>query len=132
MARTAQTPSITSAQAKFILEKLIDEGRVTAADVRRQLAGMWEEMNALERRIAELRGAAANVHPIRAVKRAAKTVAKKTRKLSAKTRASYQLQGQFLGYLHQIKKTQRAKYKRMAKEKGREQAVAAMKTALGK
>ena len=57
---------------------------------------------------------------------------KKTRKLSAKTRASYQLQGQYLGYMRQIPERQRVKYKTMAKTEGRESAVAAMKKALGK
>ena len=132
MARRAQAPSLSSGEARYVLEKLIDEGKVSARDVRETMAGMWEEMNFLERRLSELRGSAATVHPIRAVKRAAKTIAKKTRNLSAKTRASYQLQGQYLGYMHQIPERQRAKYKKMAKTESREAAVAAMKKALGK
>lgn len=124
---------MTGSQAHYVLEKLIDEGNVSAAEVRRHLGGMWKEMNALQRRIAELRGfVAPAAHPVRAVKRAVKAVRKKTRKLSAETRAMYRLQGQYLGYMRQIPKAKRAKYKAMVKKDGREAAIAAMKKALGK
>ena len=135
MARRAEPPSLSAGEARYVLEKLIDEGKVTARDVREHVASMWEEMNFIERRLSELRGTAVGTtvtHPVRSVKRAAKTIAKKTRKLSAKTRASYQLQGQYLGYMRQISERERGKYKRMAKTDGRENAVAAMKKALGK
>ena len=132
MGRSAEVPAITGGQAKFVLEKLIDEKKVTAADVRRHLASMWDEMNALERRISELRGIASAVHPVRRLKRVVKRATARTRTLSAKTRASYRLQGQFLGYLRQIPERDRGKYKKMAKNDGREGAVAAMKAALGK
>lgn len=135
MARRAQAPSLTSGEARYVLEKLIDEGKVSARDVREHVASMWEEMNFIERRLSELRGTTVGrtvAHPVRSVKRAAKKIAKKTRNLSAKTRASYQLQGQYLGYMRQIPERQRAKFKKMAKADGRENAVAAMKKVLGK
>jgi hypothetical protein len=133
MARKAQVPAVTAGQSRYILEKLIDEGKVSAADVRRHLASIWDEMNAIERRMSELRGLAEPLkHPVRAARKAAKQIKKATRKLSAKTRASYQLQGQYLGYMRQISERDRGKYKKMAKEEGREKAVAAMKKALGK
>ena len=133
MAKTAQVPSITGSQAKYILEKLIDERKVTASDVRLAISGMWEEMSFIERRIAELRDAGAPLaHPVRAAKQVAKTVRKKARRISAKTHASFQLQGQYLGYMRQIPEREKAKFKAMAKKDGREKAVAAMKKRLGK
>ena len=42
-----KVPSVTSNPARYILEKLIDNGEVTAAHVRRNLACMWNEMSAL-------------------------------------------------------------------------------------
>jgi hypothetical protein len=135
MARRAETPTLSSGEARYVLERLIDEGKVTARDVREHVGAMWEEMNFIEKRLSELRGSAIGqtvAHPVRTMRRAAKKIAKKTRKLSAKTRASYQLQGQYLGYMRQIPERQRAKYKKMAKAESREAAVAAMKKALGK
>ncbi len=133
MARPQTVPALTSAQARYVLEKLIDERKVSAADVRRHLGGMWREMSFLEKRLAELRSMIEPVkHPVRAVKRALTKAKRARRKLSATTRASYKLQGQYLGYMKQIAVKDRAKFKRMAKEQGREKAVAAMKKALGK
>jgi hypothetical protein len=59
---------------------------------------------------------------------------KKARKkvVSAAGKASQRLQGQYLGYMRQIAKAKRAIYKKISKEKGREEAIAAMKKALGK
>lgn len=134
VARQRSTPELTANQARYILEKLVDERTVSAADVRRHLAGMWQEMGALERRISELRGVVSEVHPIRAAKRAAKQVvagAKKVRrtmkKASAEVMASRRLQGQYIAAIRQLPKTQRAKYAKIAKQEGREKAIAAIK-----
>lgn len=139
MARKARFPSLSLTQAGFVLEKLIDEGKVAATDVRRHLGSIGSEISNLEKRLSELRDAMPGSvkHPVRAARSARKTltkVAKKVRKraLSAQAKASQQIQGQYLGYMRQIKKTARAKYKAISKELGRVEAIAAMKKALGK
>jgi hypothetical protein len=134
MAGKARLPSLSSSQARYILEKLIDERKVSAADIQRHLAGMWQEMSFVEKRIAELRELTQPIkHPIRTVRAARKRVkAAAKRVVSAETKASRQIQGQYLGYMRQIPKTARAKYKVLAKKVGREQAIAAMRKALGK
>jgi TolA-binding protein len=133
MARTAQVPSLSPRQALYILEKLIDERKVTADDVRRHLAGMWQEMSVLEKRIEELRGFTQPIaHPVRAARKTREKVKRAVKRLSAERRASQQLQGQYLGYMRQIPETQRERYKKIATTEGRERAVAAMKIALGK
>ena len=77
---------LSSHQAYYILEKLVDEKIVSAADIRRHLAGMWQEMSALERRIAELRDMAEPMrHPIRAAKRVVRKVKKAAKKPAAKS-----------------------------------------------
>jgi hypothetical protein len=134
MARKAQIPPITAGQARYILSKLIDEGTVSADDVRRHIAGMWEEMNFLERRVSELRGMAEPLrHPVRAARKVkAKLKSAAKRVMTAERKASQQLQGQYLGYISQIPKNAREKYQRIAKADGREQAIAAMRKALGR
>lgn len=134
MPRPTKVPALTASQARYILEKLIDEKTVTAADIRRHVSGMWEEMNALEKRIAELRGIASNVHPIRAAKRTASRVAssvtrtgRKARRVSAEVMASRKLQGQYIAAIRRVPKSQRAKYAKIAKEEGREKAIAAIR-----
>jgi hypothetical protein len=47
-------------------------------------------------------------------------------------KASQQLPGQYLGYVRQIPKTQRAKFRNISQAQGREKAIAAMNKQLGK
>jgi hypothetical protein len=133
MPRQATVPALTTSQTRYVLEKLIDEGKVTAADVRRHIAGMWSEMNSLERRLAELRAMIEPArHPVRAIKKVAKSLTKAKRKITAKGRASYRLQGLYVAHIRQIPERERARFKKMAKQDGRERAVAEMKKRLGK
>ncbi len=41
---------------------------MSAADERRHLAGIWQEMNFPEKRLSELRGVVGSVHPVGAAK----------------------------------------------------------------
>jgi hypothetical protein len=133
MPKRPTVPPLTSSQTKYVLEKLIDEGKVTAADVRRHLSGMWSEMTSLEKRLAELRAMAEPLrHPMRVIRGAAKKLTRAKRKISAKGRASYRLQGQYVAHIRQIPERERARFKRTAKQDGREKAVAEMKKRLGK
>lgn len=123
---------MTGGQAKYILEKLIDEGKVTAADIRRHFASMWEEMSFLEKRISELSGVAGAVrHPVREAKDAVKRL-RARRKVSAERAASQKVQGQYLGYLRQFPKKARKPFQDMARADGREAAIDAMRKKLGK
>ena len=130
--RKAEAPAMTGGQAKYILEKLIDEGRVTAADIRRHFASMWDEMNFLEKRISELRGVAGVVkHPVHEAKVAIKRI-RARRVVTAERAASQKVQGQYLGYLRQFPKKSRKTFQDMAREDGREAAIEAMRKKLGK
>ena len=40
MPRRATVPTLTGSQALYILEKLVAQGKVSASDIREQLAGM--------------------------------------------------------------------------------------------
>jgi hypothetical protein len=126
----AETPSITPSQARYILEKLIDEGKVTAADVRRHIAGMWDEMSALEKRIAALRDLGQPfAHPVRAARTVARKLRRRAKRVSAEVAASRRLQGQYIAAIRQVAKSKRAKYAAIAKEKGREAAIREIKKA---
>jgi hypothetical protein len=134
MPRRANVPALTGQQASYILGKLIDERKVSAADVRRHLAGMWQEMNFLEKRLSELRGMVGSMHPVRRAKKAIKRVAARVKRV-AKTpeaAASRKLQGQYIAYIRQIPTRGRKRFADMAKKDGREAAITAMKKQLGK
>ena len=128
MPRKLTIPPITNAQAKYILEKLIDEGVVNAGDVRRLISVMWSEMSAIEKRIAELRAVAEPLRqPARAMRKGARTVRRASRKiLTPERRESMRLQGRYLGSLMKIRKGDRARFRKIAKERGRAAAIQAM------
>ncbi len=130
MARRAAAPEITPHQARYILEKLIDEGTVSAADVRRHLAGMWQELSAIERRIEELRSLAGSVHPVRSVRQAVRKV--KKRITSAKVAASQRLQGEYIRAIRGVPKSRRDRFAKIAKTEGRQAAIDAIQKQLGK
>lgn len=124
-------PGITAAQAHYILEKLIDEGSVSPADVRRHLSGMWEEMSVIERRLADLRDLRGAVrHPVRRVK--ARLRGRKLRAVSPEVARSRALQGQYIGLLRQVPEGDRKRFADIARSRGREAAVAALRKRLGK
>lgn len=134
MARPAKVPALNGSQALYILGKLIDERSVSAADIRRHLAGMWSEMSVLEKRIAELRGMVGSLHPVRSAKKVVKRVVARAQR-AAKTpeaAASRKLQGQYIAYIRQIPKRGRKRFAQIAKKDGREAAITAMKKELGK
>ena len=134
MARPAKIPAVTPHQARYILEKLIDERTVSAADVRRHLSGMWQEMNALEKKIAELRAMTGGVHPVRRAKAIAQRVAKRVKRSarSPEAIASRKLQGQYIAHIRQLPKSERKRFATIAKSDGREAAIAAIKKHVGK
>ena len=131
--KQTETPAVSASQARYILEKLLEEKTITAADVRRHISGMWQEMSALEKRIADLRDLAAPLaHPVHAVKTIARKVRKRAKQVSAEVRASRKLQGQYISSIRQLPERDRARYKKIASTEGREKAIAAMKKAMSK
>ena len=159
MARPRQGSSglsqLSAGQAQYILERMVNDRRVSAADVNRYVSDMHREISDLERRLQSLRSAAgasmsSAAQPARrgpgrppgsGAKQASSTAAaaaprrRRRRGSSALTpeqRASRQLQGRYLGLIRQIPATRRAQYARIAKERGREAAIKEMQGALNK
>ncbi len=125
--------NLSSNDAQEILRQLIHDGRVSTGDINR-----YREIRQLEQRLQSLRGGGGGVVTRRGRKPAAQpAVAGKRRrrrssKLTPQQLASRQLQGRYLGLIRQIPAAQRARYKKMVKDKGRESAIKEMQGALKK
>jgi len=125
--------NIPANDAQEILQELIREGRISSADVSR-----YREIRQLEQRLQSLRGGGGSGAARRGRRPAAQpAVAGKRRrrrssKLTPQQLASRQLQGRYLGLIRQIPAAQRARYKKMVKDKGRESAIKEMQGALKK
>ena len=105
--------------AHAILQQLINEGRVSAADVTR-----CREIQQLEQRLAALRGGTGGMRrrgrpPATAARRPSAALSA----LSPQQRASRQLQGRYLALVRQIPASKRARFGQMVKQKGREAAI---------
>jgi O6-methylguanine-DNA--protein-cysteine methyltransferase len=121
---------LSASNAKQILQDLIRDGKVLAADIARSL-----EIRKLEERLLALRGGGGRRgrRPGTAAKPAAAGGRKRRqRPLTAQQRASRQLQGRYLGLIRQIPAGQRGRYAKIAKDKGRESAIKEMQSALKK
>jgi hypothetical protein len=136
--------SWSPSQAVFILERALKDRKLSAADIKRYVGTMVDEIRSLEERLASLKDAAvASVK--RVFSRGGEVPAFHVRKrrgrkgrtrakgpVSAEVAASRKLQGQYIAAIRQIPKSKRAFYQKISKVKGREEAIAAMRKALGK
>jgi hypothetical protein len=131
MPRKAQRPSLSPWQAKYVLEKAIEEGKVTSADVNRYRKKMVEEATELQIRLEQLKSMMQPLrHPGEAVKSLVKKVRRAAKKVTAEVAASRKLQGQYIAAIRRLPKNHRAKFAKIAKEEGREKAIAEIKKSM--
>jgi len=110
--------------AQDILQQLIRDGRISAADINR-----YREIRQLEQRLQALRGGVVARRRGRPAGQGGGR--KRTSALTSEQRASRQLQGRYLALVRQIPAGRRARFGQIAKEKGREAAIRAMQGEVG-
>ncbi len=147
MATRGRKPSnvqLNPGQSHYVLQRLIGDRRVSAGEVSRYVADMGREIDELEQRLRSLREASAATarggarrrpgRPPAATAAPAAGGRRRRRRgpVSAERRASQQLQGRYLGLIRQVPASKRARYTKVAKEKGREAAIKEMTAALGR
>jgi S1-C subfamily serine protease len=130
-------------EAKFILEQMVRDGRVSRADLDVYRQRMKEEAHSLLERLRalgwnEAASAAASAVVGAAVVAAAplaargvRKAAKRARRMTAEQAAGMKLQGQYLSRVRRFPATRRAEFAKIAKTDGREAAIKAMDAALG-
>ena len=122
--------NISASDAREFLQNLISEGKVVASDI-----GRYLEIRKLEERLASLRGGRRGRRgrpPGTSTAKKAGGRRKRGGRLTAQQLASRQLQGRYLGLIRQIPASQRGRYAKIAKDKGRESAIREMQGALKK
>lgn len=144
----ARLDQLSPGQAKFVLERIVSDKKVRSREIDKYLKEMDSEIESLEERLSMLRGsrskASEETAPSRKPGRRKKAQSAKSSKKAAgkKTRTSRkattpeaqksrQLQGQYISLIKRFSGKERDKYKKMAKDKGREEAVTQMKKAVG-
>lgn len=144
----ARLDELTPGQAKFVLERIISDKKIRSREIDKYLKEMDSEIETLEERLSMLRGSRSSApegtapasRPGRkkkssAKKSSAKTSAKRKRgsrkATTPEAQKSRQLQGQYISLIKRFSGKERDKYKKMAQDKGREEAVNQMKKAVG-
>lgn len=134
---------LSAGQAKYVLDRMISDRRISAGEINRYVSEMHREIADLEKRLQALREASGVVRRGPAPRAAAPAAAPAKAPAKARRRrrrtaitpeqlASRQLQGRYLGLIRQIPANKRAQYQKTAKDKGREAAIKEMANALGK
>lgn len=141
--KSAAQHHLSAGQAKYVLDRLISDRRVSSSEVQRYVNDMHREISDLEQRLRSLREATGQA--IRGVierftpgnggqrrGRPAGATRKRRTKITAEQLASRQLQGRYLGLIRQIPASRRGTYQKVAKERGREAAIREMMVTLKK
>jgi hypothetical protein len=126
--RTA-ADTVAPAEAAYILGWLLEEKKVSSADLARALNAMHREIRSLEERLGFLRGLESSKR-VSAVE--SRPEPRKTRRVSPAAAASRKLQGTYLNLLRRIPANRRNRFRKIATTNGREAAVKAMQEAIGK
>jgi hypothetical protein len=147
--KNLQFPALQAGQAIYVLERLIEDRRISPAEVSRYVAEMHREISELESRLQMLWTSAGRA-PFSAAATSDRAVAYpppppppptapprtvgrlRRRSITPEQLASRQLQGRYLGLIRQIPASRRKQYQKTAKQKGREAAIRDLKTALNK
>lgn len=123
---------ITPTQAKYVLDSLVRQRRVSPGEVARILDDMQTEIAEVTARLQLLRsGLEADASRGRRGSTRSALVHRTVRRqkpVSAETLASRQLQGRYLGLIRQVPERGRARIKKVARQQGREAAIKAMLT----
>lgn len=138
----ARLEELTPGQAKFVLERIVSDKKIKSREIDKYLREMDGEIQNLEERLSMLRGArgGAPASSGRARKKAsggrsagsgdgARKKRGSRKATTPEAQKSRQLQGQYISLIKRFSGKDRDKYKKIAKEKGREEAVSQMKAA---
>ena len=153
MPRNPQTPHLSEGQAHYVMQRLVQEGRISPAEVTRYVGDVDRDIRELEAKLQRLKSirqttvsSSVDSEPKRRGRpridagAAAESVQAGTtrrgrrakRAVTPEVRASRQVQGRYLALIRQIPASRRSEYSKIAKEKGREAAISRMEVALKK
>jgi hypothetical protein len=108
--------TLAPTQALYVLDALIRQKRISRSEVDQIIREMADEIDRLEKRLEELRGA----HQRR-------RASGRSSPRDAQTAASRKLQGYYMSLIRQVPAQQRGRFKTIAATKGREAAVEALR-----
>ena len=125
-----QSDRVTPAQAQNVLQRLLDERRVSPGEIAAYLSELPSLIQSLEARLTRLRTIAngrATENP-----RHAPATRQPRKSAPGRDQSWRKLNGRYAGLVRQFPPAKRAQYKRMSKENVKEFTITRMREALGK
>lgn len=138
--------------ATYVLQRLLDDRRITTRDITTYLDQLNDEITQLTERLAYLRSIAPNTPPRRRgrpprtstltatppiasnapLSTPSRTAQPRKRRTSPALRAQRQLQGRYLGYMRHLTTAEKARFHAIKERDGFPAAIAALRNHLGK
>lgn len=109
------TMKISAAQAQYVLDTLLKQGRVRWTQIQKVLRGRLEEIRSLRERLTSLEKLVGRAAPAMRRGRARK-VARRT--MSSKTQALRRLQGKYMGHVRNLRVSEKARVRAMREKQG--------------
>ena len=118
---------LSDGQAHYVLNALVSEGKVRAAQVRDVLKNREREIRVLRERLAALEklapaGASRTAGGARASRRSGKIRARRVR-MSPRLRALRKLQGKYMGYVRRLKPAEKSRVRGVREKQGMDAAI---------
>lgn len=110
---------LSADQAQYVLDQLVAQGRVRWNQVQKVLKNRLQEIQKLRERLASLEKLVGRSAP--AVRRGRRKTARRT--LSPKTRALRRLQGKYMGYVRNLKASEKARVRAVREKQGIQAAI---------
>lgn len=127
---------VTAGEALYVLDRLVKERRLNAAEIDRLVKEMHHEIEELEGRLAALRQAAGSdrVSSKRSAgwRGSSASTQGRSRSVTPELARSRRLQGEYMGLIRHIQGPARARMKKLASDQGRQAAIKAMRASLAK
>jgi hypothetical protein len=114
--------SLTPGQATYVVIRLVEDGKLTVAEVERIAAQMDTEIAELESRLARLHGT------LGVSSRNTSKLRRRAGTASAQQAKSRRVQGEYMGLIRHLGARDRTRIKKLAAERGREAAIKEMRS----
>jgi len=121
--RKGETMKLTPNQSHYVLDSLLSQRRVRAAQVQKVLRGREQEIRSLRERLASLEGLGKASSARGGARRRRGSSKPRRRAMSSRVRALRRLQGKYMGYVRNLKAAEKARVRSLREKQGMGAAI---------
>ena len=125
--------NLTPEQSKYVLDNLVQEGKIRTSQIQHALQGREREIRTLRERLASLEGMGRSSRGGRGTRLALALRPRVTRrKMSPRVRALRKMQGKYMGYVRRLNPADKARVRAVREKQGMEAAIRMASSIAGK